>query len=130
MPVSILERRGVFCNEFLARLHAGETGFFGARRLIVDISSPIATEGGVKDELLVDEPLVKVARALEAGIGSSKIGNIGSVVGDTGGYFVAWEEPHLDSGRGPFHGEYSPVVVIETHAKGVWLRRDYLRWQK
>ena len=72
--------------------------FWSLKELTISIPSPVTTEGGIKNECMVVEMRVNIARASEIGLRSFKFRDIWKSTAYAGWNRSPLKKPHLDSG--------------------------------
>ena len=68
------------------------------KELTISVPSPVTTEGGIKNECVVVEMRVNIARASEIGLRSFKFGGIWKSKAYAGWNRSSLKKPHLDGG--------------------------------
>jgi hypothetical protein len=80
------------------------------------LTSPIAAEGDVEDQLLIVDVLVDIARASELSLWQTPIRWVGIAASDVRWYGVTREEVDADSFTGPFRSVDAATVRVESGA--------------
>ena len=107
-PISLLEIFWILCNvsltvAFIAALRVrGKKG-----------TGPLSAERSIEDDVVIREVARDVAIALEVGSGDSPRERLRLPRGYVVRNGAPGEEPNLDGGIRPFHGEYAPTVLVE-----------------
>ena len=88
-------------------------------RIVPNVTSPITTEGDVKDNFVVLEKIIDGTAARKLTSWRAPIDRLG-VAPDVGWNLAAGPEPNLDGPLGPFHSvDTTTAVVVEPITIGV-----------